>query len=1262
VFLRHHQEEKLLPVLWRSTSPPVYAELHCHSVFSLLDGASEPEALAARAKALGMPAIALTDHDDLGGVVRFSQAAREIGIGAIIGGEVTVEVDQRRTHLVLLSETREGYGNLSSLITRARLDHPRGMPRVSLDTLASHTEGLFALTGCPQGWVPSLLADGHADAACEAAATLLDLFPGRLAIEVWDHRLPEERDLVRGLLPIAKALGIPWVVTNDVHYAEPTGRIVHDVLSCLRHQRPLDQMGTALRPNAEWYLKSPQQMMRRWRANPAGIRASLAIAERCAFRFETLNPTFPRFPLPPGISADEYLARLVEQGALDRWGKPIDELEPRYRQQVTYELDLICRMGLAGYFLIVWDIVRFAHREGVLCQGRGSAANSAVCYCLGITAVDPVRLNLLFERFLTEDRKEAPDIDIDFAHRDREKVLQYVYDKYGREHAAMVCEHITYRGRSAVRDAARVLGFSVQQADVLSALSDRFSAKATADALRAGTPGEEMLGKDYDKDPRSDGPGIPGDARKEKETWSAERLLAERYGQDLVHGTHAAAQRRLEKEQARRDATKGPLTSRDRPRPKAAYEPSGNANGRDTAQQNARIEQTLKPLGIGGPPANLPELTSGRRKHRNTRGDDGWRGNDTGPQRSRERQDVDETAADTILAQAGLDPRDRRVQVLPDIVAGLHQAPRHRSIHVGGFVLTAEPLRTVVPIEPASMPGRTVIQWERDDLDPAGLIKIDLLGLGMLTVLQDCLKYIRASRGVTIDLGQLDMTDQAVYDGICAADTVGVFQIESRAQMSTLPRLKPRSFYDLVVEVALIRPGPIQGEMVHPYLRRRAGTEEVTYPHPSLEPILKRTLGVPLFQEQGMQVAITAAGFTPSEADQLRRAMGHKRSRERMAAICEKLISGMAKNGIPEDVGRRIYNQINAFADYGFPESHSASFALIVYASAYLRHYYAPEFLAAILNAQPMGFYSVGTLIEDAKRHSVEVRPVDLTRSAWDHTIELADGRTVVPWDGEVTMRHSRESGGPASFAQRAPAVRLGLRLVRGLGAGAREKLEQALRDGPFTDIPDVVERAGLDQRALRALAECGAFDCMVSDVPPDERRRTALWRVLEATRGDAGPLAPSRPKRERPALSAMTRLETTDADYRMTGVSLNGHPMRHLRALLAPNGVRTARDLIDTGRDGERVAHAGLAICRQRPGTAKGFVFISLEDETGILNIIVTPKRFERQALLISTSPLLLVRGTLQVEQGVVNLRGEEFKALSAGAGEDHAKRHDFH
>lgn len=1220
----------------------VFVELHCHSVFSLLDGASEPEALVARAKALGMPALALTDHDDLGGAVRFAQAARELDIGGILGGELSVEIDGHMTHLVVLAESRTGYGNLSSLISRARLDRPRGEPGVTLETLAAHAEGLYALSGCRRGWVPSLVAAGKQDEACEAAATLLDIFQGRFAIEVWDHRLPEERTVVRQLIPLAKSLGLLWVVTNDVHYAHPTGRLTHDVLSALRHQCRLDEMGTRLRPNGEWYLKDPAHIARRWAADDSGIRASLAIAERCAFRLNDLQPTLPTFPLPPGVEAIEYLARLVDQGALERWGKPIDALGPKYRKQIAHELSLIETLGFAGYFLIVWDIVRFAHREGVLCQGRGSAANSVVCYCLGITAVDPIKLNLLFERFLSAERKEAPDIDIDFAHRDREKVLQYVYARYGREHAAMVCEHITYRGRSAVRDAARVLGFSVQQADVLSALSDRFSAQLTASALRAGTSGEEMLGKEYDKDPRSDGPGIPHDPRKQPSEWTAERLLAERYGQDLMHGTFTSAKLREARARSREDALRPhaaapPVAARQagahsgRPefgrRPSKGYEPYGNANGQVTAQQNIRADQVLKPLGID----------------------------------ASSRSTASAAAADSILAQAGLDPKDRRVQVLPEIVEGLHQAPRHRSIHVGGFVLTAEPLRTVVPIEPASMPDRTVIQWERDDLDPVGLVKIDLLGLGMLTVLQDCLKYIRGARGVSVDLGQLDMTDQAVYDGICAADTIGVFQVESRAQMNTLPRLKPRSFYDLVVEVALIRPGPIQGEMVHPYLRRRAGEEPVTYPHPTLEPILKRTLGVPLFQEQGMQVAITAAGFTPGEADNLRRAMGHKRSRERMAAICEKLIEGMRNNGIPDEVGRRIYNQINAFADYGFPESHAASFALIVYASAYLRHYYAPEFTAAILNAQPMGFYSVGTLIEDARRHGVEIGNIDLTRSAWDTSLELWDGRRVVPYSERVQVYegHAEPTAAPS---KKPPVVRLGLRLVRGLGAAAREKLEAALRDGPLRDVDDAVARVQLDQRAWRALTEAGAFDAMASDVPPNERRRTALWRVLQSTRGSAGPLAPVRPREGRAPLPPMSRLETTDADYRVTGLSLNGHPMHHLRPLLTPNGVWTSRDLCAHGRDGAKVAHAGLVICRQRPGTAKGFVFLSLEDETGILNVVVTPQRFEKQALLISTSPLLLIRGTLQVEGKVVNLRAERFTALKADAGEAWAKSHDFH
>jgi len=579
-------------------------------------------------------------------------------------------------------------------------------------------------------------------------------------------------------------------------------------------------------------------------------------------------------------------------------------------------LALIGKLGLAGYFLIVWDIVRFARRTGVLCQGRGSAANSVVCYCLGITAIDPVKMGLLFERFLSEERREAPDIDIDFAHRDREEVLQYVYQRYGREHAAMVCEHITFRGRSAVRDAARVLGFSVEQANVLSTLSDKFSAEATADVLRTGANLEEMTGRRYDLDPQSDRPAKPDDPRKKPYEWTAEKLLT-------GSGQRAA----------------------------------GDSVSEGVTSHESRVTSHESP--VPRPPSPVPDDT-------------------------------------------GLDPNDPRVKILPDIVRGLHQIPRHRSIHVGGFVLTREPLRTVVPIEPASMPGRTVIQWERDDLDSAGLVKIDLLGLGMLTVLQDCLKYILAARGVSLDLAALDMTDQAVYDDLCRADTIGVFQVESRAQMNTLPRLQPRCFYDLVVEVALIRPGPIQGDMVNPYLRRRLGEEAVTFAHPSLEPVLKRTLGVPLFQEQGMQVAVTAAGFTPGQADVLRKAMGHKRSREKMAAICEQLIEGMKKNGIDEETAKRIYNQINAFADYGFPESHAASFALIVYASAYLRHYYAPEFLAAMLNAQPMGFYSVGTLIEDARRHGVKVRSIDLTKSAWDHSLELGDGRAVVPSGGVV--------------------------------------------------------------------------------------------------------------------------------------------------------------------------------------------------------------------------------------------------------------------
>jgi error-prone DNA polymerase len=1070
-----------------------YVELHCHSGFSLLDGASNPEAVIARAAAIGMGTVALTDHDDLGGAVRWAEAGREHGVEAIIGLELTVgdrNVDPSLSHLTLLATDQTGYRNLSRLVTLAR-GGERGAPAAAWEDVERHAAGLFCLTGCPFGEIPRRLAGGDEGEARERLGRLAESFGGRVAVECWDHALASERAVVPKLIALASSLDLPWLVTNDVHYATPHGRLVHDVLTCLRHQTTLDAAGTLLRPNGEWYLKRPEKIAHRWRHYPEGILATRAVAERCTFRMAALTPTLPAFPTPPGVTADEYLASLVGAGARERYG---ERLTAKHRQQLRHELEVIRRLGLAAYFLIVWDIVREANRLGVLAQGRGSAANSAVCYCLGITAVDPIGMELLFERFLSEDRQEAPDIDIDFAHQDREQVLQYVYRRYGRGHAAMVCEAITYRGRAAVRDAARVLGFSVQQAEKLADEADRDGARATGEKLRAGG-----------------------------------------------------------------------------------------------------------------------------------------------------------------AAAADLDPSDHRVRMLAEVVHGLHQLPRHRSIHVGGFVLTAEPLADVVPIEPAAMPERTVIQWDKDDLGPVRLIKIDLLGLGMLTMIQEAIRLVRLHRGVAIDLARLPMNDSAVYDMLCRADTIGVFQVESRAQMNTLPRLAPRVFYDLVVEVALIRPGPIQGEMVHPYLRRRAGLEPVTYPHPSLEPILERTLGVPLFQEQGMQVAIAAAGFTPGEADELRRAMGHKRSHERMAKICGKLVDGMAKNGIEPDVARRIFNQISAFADYGFPESHAASFALLVYASAYLKLYYPAEFACALLNAQPMGFYAPGTLVEDAKRHGVEVRGVDVMHSDWDCTLEKAvAGRQ----DGEVAggcRLPASEDGAGVGTATGPFALRIGFRYVAGLGARAKEGLGPLLGGPRPASLEAWVRRSGLTVTQLRTLAEAGAFDGLWPN------RRSALWEVLKHARGAAGPLAPVAADRRTAPVPPLTPVELTEADYRVTGLSPAGHPMRHLRAAVAAMGTVPAAELARR-RDGDWVLVAGLVICRQRPGTAKGFCFVTLEDETGLANVVITPKLFEANRRLVRRSPLLVVSGVLQEEQGVLNIRARRFAAPHPGAGAAFITSHDFH
>ncbi len=1223
-----------------------YAELHCHSAFSLLDGASTPEVLVRRAVELGIHALALTDHDDLGGAVRFSRAARDAGLEAIVGAELTVESREpgdRPGHLTLLARTVDGYAHLCELVTRARRvlgprsggarapgresavavrawAPNRGLPRVTWDDLAELGGGLLVLTGCPQGELARRVRAGDERGARELLDFLRSIYEGYLAVEVWDHALPEERELADRLLDLADRQGLMAVATNDVHYAVPSGRIVHDVLTCLRHQVTLDEAGRRLRPNGEWYLKPPSVVWRRWRHRPDVVENSLALAAECAFRLADLSPAMPGFQVPPGVTRQEYLERLVWRGAVERYGgrgrlrngDPIrvassgEEVAPgsfrsmsraippredagprrsklrsttpapppgssnrsrdrshlsmvgesradpptaleerawresrarenggrsdarpgltrRVRNQIRHELDVIGRLDLAGYFLTVWDVVRFARRRGILLQGRGSAANSCVCYCLGITAVDPIKFELLFERFLSEERGGAPDIDLDIEHEQREEVLQYVYNKYGRERAALVCETITYRGRSAVRDAARVLGFSTDVAD------------------------------------------------------------------------------RLAEEVDRREAA-------------------------EAAQE----------LEDGG------------------------------------------------LAACGLDREDRRVRALVHVVRGLDQLPRHRSIHVGGFVLTEGSLSRVVPIEPASMKNRTVIQWDKDDLEFAGLIKIDLLGLGMLTCLAKAIGLIREARGAVIDLAQLPADDPEVYEMIQAADTVGLFQIESRAQMNSLPRLRPRNFYDLVVQVAIIRPGPIQGEMVHPYIRRRRGEEPVTYLHPDLEPILHRTLGVPLFQEQGMKVAVVLAGFTPGQADTLRRAMGFKRSREAMAAIEPALRAGMTERGITPQVQEYIVKYLTAFSNYGFPESHAASFALLVYASAYLKRYYAPEFYCALLNSQPMGFYAPGTLVQDARRHGVEVRPVDLACSGWDCTLEPTASEEGVRWGSSRFMSRDAWPGRDAepgrsklrsktptaprthgALDPRAdlvppdqptpPALRIGLRYVRGLGSKAEEQLKAAWEaGGPFESVEDVVRRSGLRLPALKTLAEAGAFDTLWAP-----GRRSALWEVL--ARLAARPLIAPAQSSRRTKLKEMNRVELIAADYMTTGLCTHGHPMEHMRATLRPRGILSAEELLRV-HSGQRVQVAGVVICRQRPGTAKGVCFITLEDETGFSNFVVYPDLFQRYRRVIVSSPVLLIEGIAQNEQDVVNVQARRIAAIEPQAGAQVIESHDFH
>jgi error-prone DNA polymerase len=1040
----------------------MYVELHARSAFSFLQGASLPEEMAQTCADHGMGAMALVDRDGVYGSPRFHQAAKKLGIRAHIGAEITVEGAGRWP---LLVRDRTGYRNLCRLVTLYKLRSKKGEGSATAEEVAAHAEGLVCLTGGDDGPLATALARGGTDEVRREAARLAAAF-GRENVyaELQRHYDPVEEARNQAVAEVARGLGLPLLATNGVAHATPAQREVLDVFTCLRNHTTLKRAGRALSRNAARHLKSPAAMARLFRDVPEAIARTEELSARLGFTLADLGYEFPRYPVPAGETTFSFLRKRTDEGARRRY-RPYHE---KARRQIERELALIEKLQLAGYFLIVWDIVGYCREAGILIQGRGSAANSAVCYALGITAVDPVGMDLLFERFLSEERGEWPDIDLDLPSGDRrEKVIQHVYERYGRLGAAMTANVITYRGRSAVREVGKVLDFAPADLGRLSSLVSRFEWK----------------------DP----------------------------------------------------------------------------------------------------------------------------------------QDTDVKA----FRAAGFDLADARIVKFLQLYRAVQDLPRHLGQHSGGMVVCEGQLDAVVPLEPASMPGRVVVQWDKDDCADMGIVKVDLLGLGMMAVLEDSITIIRDAWGEEVDLAHLPADDPEVYAALQKADTVGLFQVESRAQMSCLPRLKPKSFYDIVVEVAIIRPGPIVGNMVHPYLKRRAGREAPVCLHPSLEPVLRRTLGVPLFQEQLLRMAMIAAGFTGGEAEELRRAFGFKRSERRMKDVEVKLRRGMERNGITGDTQDAIVKSITSFALYGFPESHAASFALIAYASAWLKCRYPAAFTAAILNNQPMGFYHPATLVKDAQRHGVRIRPVDVARSQWDCTIES---------DGAVKY------------------LRLGLRYVRGLREEAGRAVVTARAHGPFAGIDDVVRRVRvLRKDELARLAEAGALNFLR---PEALHRRDALWHAARAVR-PPGELFRDTPADEGPSpLAPMTAEERLEADYRDTGLTIGPHPMAHRREEMRRRGVRRAVDLLHLP-DGLRVQVAGAVICRQRPGTAKGFLFLSLEDETGIANGIVTPDMFDANRATLVGEPFIIVDGVLQHQDGVVSVKVEHVEPCPGGAA---VPSHDFH
>jgi error-prone DNA polymerase len=1056
-----------------------WAELHCHSSYSFLDGAATPGELVAEAARLGLEVLALTDHDGMYGVPQFAQAAARLGdrgskLGTVFGAELSLGLppgpggapDPAGRHLLVLARDPEGYRRLCAVISAAQLaGGEKGRPVYDLAALAGAHDGHWVvLTGCRKGPVPAALAAGGPEAAWRELGKLTQMFGHEnVMVELTCHHDPgddERNDMLARLAALAD-LGV--VATGDVHFAAPAQARLGQALAAIRARRSLADMDGWLPAAGTAYLRSGQEMAVRLRRYPGVLDRTVALGRECAFDFRVIAPSLPDFPTPAGHTEASWLRELVARKAPARYGAPGAERVPGAHAQIARELDVIERLEFPGYFLIVHDIVEFCEDKDILCQGRGSAANSAVCFALGITSVDPVSHHLLFERFLSDGRDGPPDIDLDIEHRRREEVIQYVYRQYGRDRAAQVANVISYRPRMALRDAGRALGFTPGQ---------------------AGTWTRQL------------GPG---------------------------------------------PAVAGEVLSAGEARPAGAARPT---------------DQTDDPDAVPAPVAELA----------------------------------------------------RQMQRLP----------RHLGIHSGGMVICDRPVGEVCPVEWARMPGRTVLQWDKDDCAYAGLVKFDLLGLGMLAALHDCFDLVNKHFGEHWTMSSLPQEDPAVYQMLTEADTVGVFQVESRAQMATLPRLRPQQFYDLVIEVALIRPGPIQGGSVHPYLRRHDGLEDAAMPHESMRPALGKTLGVPLFQEQMMQLAIDCAGFTPDEADRLRQAMSAKRAPERIAELRQRLLDGMAERGISPEVAQDIYAKILAFSSYGFPESHAISFAYLVYASAWLKRYFPAAFTTALLRNQPMGFYAPHSLINDVRRHGVVVRGVDVNAS-----------------DALATLEgFARAEGTP-------PAIRLGLSAVRNLGTQAAERIAAGR---PYRDLEDFATRTHLPAAALEALATAGAFGCFGLS------RRAALWAAGAAASLREGQLPGTATGMTAPPLPAMTPAEETLADLWATS-TYGTHPVAHIRAALTARQVLTAEAVRSVARDSAYVAVAGLVTHRQRPATARGVVFLSLEDETGMVNVICPPQVWERHQRMATVAPALLVQGRVERAGGTVNLVAAALRPLRVAA-----------